>query len=433
MSATSAVAHEGRETGWREGSAVVGGSEPYREYQEWGRSFRPTHASFFSGVGGMDIGLERAGWRTVSFSEIDPYASAVLARHWPEVPNLGDITRLVGEGTAEPQGVAHHGAGANAQREAVGTDDRDITALVGHQRTEDVRRDGLPPRVDERSGDADAIGLRAADGDWQHATLWSGGFPCTDLSIAGKRAGLINDDGSRTRSGLAYAFLDLVERHRPQAILLENVYGLLSSNTGRDLGSLVRQMAELRYVGAWRGTDAQWFGVPQRRKRVFILAFDAERHPDPDGPGKVLAVATRCGRDHKAEREAWAKVAPGVGEGPLGGLYVGPVDGAFGHHGVATPQQSLYMGHYISGPVRAGGQRLTHQELDDIGGLIAVDRAPSDTEGVRAPSGVARLLDGSTWLEDPEGLDSHRYRCVGNGVAAPVAHWIGTRLMRYFA
>ena len=50
-----------------------------------------THASFFSGVGGLDLGLERAGWRTVSFSEIDPYASAVLAERWPGVPNLGDI------------------------------------------------------------------------------------------------------------------------------------------------------------------------------------------------------------------------------------------------------------------------------------------------------------------------------------------------------
>src|SRR5678809_182003 len=53
-----------------------------------------THASFFSGVGGLDLGLERAGWRTVSFSEIDPYASAVLAGRWPGVPNLGDIVQL---------------------------------------------------------------------------------------------------------------------------------------------------------------------------------------------------------------------------------------------------------------------------------------------------------------------------------------------------
>ena len=52
-----------------------------------------THASFFSGVGGLDLGLERAGWRTVSFSEIEPYAKAVLAERWPDVPDLGDIVR----------------------------------------------------------------------------------------------------------------------------------------------------------------------------------------------------------------------------------------------------------------------------------------------------------------------------------------------------
>jgi DNA (cytosine-5)-methyltransferase 1 len=60
-----------------------------------------THASFFSGVGGLDLGLERAGWRTVSFSEIDPYASAVLAERWPGVPNLGDIVTLVGHERTE--------------------------------------------------------------------------------------------------------------------------------------------------------------------------------------------------------------------------------------------------------------------------------------------------------------------------------------------
>lgn len=60
-----------------------------------------THASFFSGVGGLDLGFERAGWRTVSFSEIDPYASAVLARHWPGVPSLGDIQRLASDHLGE--------------------------------------------------------------------------------------------------------------------------------------------------------------------------------------------------------------------------------------------------------------------------------------------------------------------------------------------
>lgn len=326
---------------------------------------RLSHASFFSGVGGLDIGLTRAGWRTVSFSEIDPYASAVLAHHWPGVPNLGDITKLVGD-----------------------------------QRSEDVRREWLSQRVGEQDRDADTIGLRAADDLWTHATLWSGGFPCTDLSIAGRRAGLTNDDGTLTRSGLAFAFLDLVERHRPEAILMENVYGLFSSNAGRDLGRLIRQMAELGYVGAYRGTDAQWFGVPQRRKRVFILAFDAQRHPDPDGPAQVLAVGTRCRRDHPQEREAWAQVA----SGPRSGTSV-----------IGTLREHVRPGSNTDHAVLVGG-------------------SPADSRGVRTPDGMAGWLDRGSGMEEelPEGIDSHRYRCAGNGVVAPVAYWIGTRLRRYF-
>src|SRR5687768_18506529 len=92
-----------------------------------------THASFFSGVGGLDLGLERVGWRTVSFSEIDPYASAVLAERWPGVPNLGDITDVA-------------------------------------ESTQSRRDEG-----------------RVTHSDWRSTTLWTGGFPCQDLSVAGKR------------------------------------------------------------------------------------------------------------------------------------------------------------------------------------------------------------------------------------------------------
>jgi len=214
-----------------------------------------THASFFSGVGGLDLGLERAGWRTVSFSEIDPYACAVLAERWPGVPNLSDITNLA-------------------------------SGREGERGGEQLRQhaDGIPA-----------------------ATLWTGGFPCQDLSVAGKRAGMgTHADRADTRSGLAYAFLDLVERYRPPAVLLENVPGLLSSHAGRDLGALLGRLGQLGYGWAYRILDAQWFGVPQRRRRVFILAIDLGLDPSGFGPAEVLAVGTRCGRDHAAEREAWA-------------------------------------------------------------------------------------------------------------------------------
>lgn len=354
----------------------------------------------------MDLGLEAAGWRTVSFSEIDPYACAVLAHHWPSVPNLGSVT--------------------------------DVAAVPD-------------------------------------ATLWTGGFPCTDLSIAGKRAGLRNEDGTLTRSGLAYAFLDLVERHRPEVLLMENVYGLYSSNAGRDLGALIRQMDELGYVGAWRGLDAQWFGVPQRRKRVFILAFDAQRHPDPDGPGTILAIGTVCPRDHKSERAAKSEVADRTGYGAqvAGALSVG------GHVGIQPNGQDAWTNQrVVSAPADPGGMRASDglagwmDHRPRVEAFVKAGRAQSkdhaetwkagvvtptlnvfDTGETRATALVATALDqgaggaddndarggrivaGHFGIEDdpllPKGLDSKRYEKVGNGVVAPVAYWIGLRLRRY--
>lgn len=157
------------------------------------------HASFFSGVGGLDLGFERAGITTVSVSEIDPYACAVLAERFPDAPNLGSITEV----------QAH---------------------------------------------------------DIPEADIWSGGFPCQDLSVAGKRAGFAGK-----RSSLAFTFLDLVEQRRPRWIVLENVPGLFSSNNGADFGRLLYEMEQLGYGVSWRTLDARYFGVAQRRRRVFIV------------------------------------------------------------------------------------------------------------------------------------------------------------------
>ena len=158
------------------------------------------HASFFSGVGGLDLGFERAGIETVSVCEIDPYASSGLAERFPSAPNLGSIT--------------------------------------------EVQADDIP-----------------------EADIWSGGFPCQDLSLAGRRAGF-----SGKRSSLAFTFLDLVERRRPRWLVLENVPGLFSSNGGADFVRLLNEIDQLGYGVSWRTLDAQYFGVAQRRRRVFIVA-----------------------------------------------------------------------------------------------------------------------------------------------------------------
>jgi DNA (cytosine-5)-methyltransferase 1 len=345
-----------------------------------------THASFFSGVGGLDLGLERAGWRTVSFSEIDPYASAVLAERWPGVPNLGDIVALA---VAEPAG-----------------------------RT-----------ADERGGGPTDSGRRQAGSglprDCATATLWSGGFPCQDLSVAGKRRGFSHTPQSaesgrnegrvtggipavddRTRSGLAFAFLDLVDRYRPPAILLENVPGLLSSNAGRDFGTLLGRLAELGYWWAYRILDAQYFGVPQRRRRVFILALHAGAGFGADSAAAVLSVGARCDGHSAAGDEAGA----GVTEGATRRVAPAVRAGGHGDPGIGRDNDedrlifnaTAKFGEFVEDDI-AGN--LSARDYKSSNHLIG---APPDSGGVRAADGLAGRLDDSPQL-------ATALRASGNG------------------
>ena len=103
----------------------------------------------------------------------------------------------------------------------------------------------------------------------------AGGFPCQDLSIAGLRRGL---DGSR--SGLFHEIIRLADELKPQFLILENVGGLLSSQRGKDMGIVITALVERGYGVCWRVLDSQNFGVPQRRRRVFIVAsFRDHRRP----------------------------------------------------------------------------------------------------------------------------------------------------------
>jgi DNA (cytosine-5)-methyltransferase 1 len=95
----------------------------------------------------------------------------------------------------------------------------------------------------------------------------TGGFPCQDLSIAGLRKGLAGE-----RSGLFHQIIRLTDELRPQMLVLENVPGLLSSQRGKDMGIVITALVERGYGVCWRVLDSQNFGVPQRRRRVFIVA-----------------------------------------------------------------------------------------------------------------------------------------------------------------
>jgi len=162
--------------------------------------------SLFAGVGGFDLGLEKSGHTCVGQVEIDKNARAILERHWPNVPKHDDVQTAI----------------------------------------DWANENGLTGTVD----------------------LVVGGFPCQDLSVAGKRAGLAGK-----RSGLFFDALAFAQSVKAKTILLENVPGLLSSNQGRDFGQLLIELANAGYSNIeWRVLNSQFFGVAQRRRRVFIVA-----------------------------------------------------------------------------------------------------------------------------------------------------------------
>jgi len=231
----------------------------------------------FSGAGGFELGFQRAGIETVLQVEIDPVCLSVLERHWPETERLHDV-RDVG---SQDQGVRRNGS-------------------------DDARQRGLHTQREHV--------LRSVD-------LIYGGFPCQDVSVAGQRAGLRGE-----RSGLWHEFQRVLSDLRPRWVVVENVPGLLSSGAepGADFGVVLRGLVDLGYGVAWRVLDARWFGVPQRRRRVFVVGClgDAPR------AAQVLAVCESCGGDPQTGGETGQDVtAASDGGARDAGLYAAEPDG----------------------------------------------------------------------------------------------------------
>jgi site-specific DNA-cytosine methylase len=224
--------------------------------------------STFSGIGGLDLGLERAGIEHVFLCESDEWRRGVLAERFPGVPIYDDV-RAVGVRRDGPREVVVGG-----------------TAAGGRARGKGAAHAGRAVRVKpEEGGTADGRGTEPDGAGRLHAGTVStdllldglaGGFPCQDLSVAGRRAGL--EGGERSSLFFEFARIadDLV---RPGGyVLIENVPGLLSSQSGRDFAIVLATLAELGFHDcAWRVLDSRYFGVPQRRRRVFILCSTCSR------------------------------------------------------------------------------------------------------------------------------------------------------------
>jgi DNA (cytosine-5)-methyltransferase 1 len=193
-----------------------------------------TGVSLFAGVGGFDLAMQRQGVKVVASVEIDPKCNEVLAKHFPEATQFTDVTTVKGE---------------------------------------DLINAGFTPSTG----------------------IITGGFPCQDLSVAGKRAGLAGE-----RSGLFWEIARIVEETQTEYFVIENVPGLLSSNKGADFGVVIGTMADLGYSVGWRVLDAQYFGVPQRRRRVFIVG---RRSLDSGSPAEILFKSEGLRRDSSQSKQ----------------------------------------------------------------------------------------------------------------------------------
>ena len=231
-----------------------------------------TFGSLFAGIGGMDLGLERAGMTCKWQVEIDPFARQVLAKHWPDVPKHDDVRTF-------------------------------------------------PPTTPE---------------DW-HVDLIAGGFPCQDISYAGKGAGLAGE-----RSGLWYEFARIVRDLRPRFVLVENVSALLV----RGLDAVLGTLASMGFDAEWGCIPAAAVGAPHIRERVFLVAH---RHHEIQ---PILSVDGEERRRMQAcdTREGWMLREPQVGRVAHG--IPDRVDRLKGLGNAVVPQVAEWIGRRI---LKAGG------------------------------------------------------------------------------
>jgi DNA (cytosine-5)-methyltransferase 1 len=197
-----------------------------------------THGSLFAGIGGFDLGFERAGIKTVWQVECDPYCQRVLARHFPEAQRYADIRLCVASKNTLPrtQGAALPSTGAQPKDELGPSGVR-----------------GWLSGYDEQE-------LSALD----PVDIISGGFPCQDISNAGKRAGIYGE-----RSGLWSEYARIIRELRPRYVVVENVAALLNRGMERVLGDL----AACGYDAEWQSIRASDVGAPHRRERIWIVAY----------------------------------------------------------------------------------------------------------------------------------------------------------------
>lgn len=282
------------------------------------------YATVCSGIEGPSVAWHPLGWKPVFFSEISPFPSFLLSHYYPDVVNLGDMSKI------------------------------NATKFRG--------------KVD----------------------VFCGGTPCQSFSVAGLRQGLKDP-----RGGLLYQYIRIVGEMLPRWIIWENVPGVMQSNGGKDFGALLGGLGELGYGFAYRVFDAKYFGVPQRRRRVFVVGYFGDWKPAAavlfDGEGVPGDFAPR-GKEKKN--------------------FAAFIEGSFG----------AYRQSDIGATLKAAGDRGETFIVSD-GEIRRL--TPVECERLQGfPDGYTNIpykgKEGS-----PDGL---RYTALGNSMAVPVMRFIGEQI-----
>jgi len=371
------------------------------------------YGSVCSGVEAATAAWHPLGWEPQWFSEIEKFPSAVLAHHYPDVPNLGDMTQF-----------------------KEWPIDRSIDLLVG-------------------------------------------GTPCQSFSVAGLRKGL--DD---PRGNLMLTYLAIAAQYQPKWLVWENVPGVLSSQRGRDFGTFLGALGQLGYGFTYRVLDAQYFGVAQRRRRVFVVGylgdwrraaavlFERESlsgHPPPSREAGEKAAPTvtqgapfsRTGNQRVEVEAIVAKclTARGAGAGNCDPETSNMIPISFGAQNSANQGDSVSTEvtptldksktpavafaihpHSIGRKPNAGPQGRDHLDAEqaythDARGVAqAVAKGhqvrrltPTECERLQGfPDNFTRI----PWRNKPaeDCPDGPRYKAMGNSMAVPVMRWIGERI-----
>jgi DNA (cytosine-5)-methyltransferase 1 len=318
------------------------------------------YLSVCSGIEAATMAWHDLGWTPAGFSEIEPFPSAVLAHHYPNVTNFGDMTKY--------------------------------------------KEWNLDGSID----------------------LLVGGTPCQSFSVAGLRKGM--DD---PRGNLALVYCGMLDHFRPNWFVWENVPGVLSSSGGRDFGSFLGAVAQLGYGFAYRVLDAQFCGVAQRRRRVFVVGYLGDWRPaaavlfERHSLRWDLAPSAPQGKEPTAYFESsLAQYREGDIGGTLkasGGVLGGGSE-TFIAHPVDVPDVMATLLSSTAGISRPGNAVTEHITYIPMSNKKVRRLTPKECERLQ---GFPDNFTNVPWRKKDTAPDGPRYKALGNSMAVPCMQWIG--------